>query len=383
VTTSYVQEKALSPLSAVDRLVFSSNAFKIDNEEQLAMQVDLIRAAAEHHIEQCELYRDYARRIGFDPVDIECADDLAQVPQIPTGVFKRTKVSSMLDKDMRRCTSSGTLGSVSTIWRDRETVQRLCGSIQSAIAEFLGDPYEEDVVVINLGPSQEEAGDLWLAYVLSLVELGYETRHMMKEGVLDARQATEVINEARQRATTVVVLGAPSVMHEVALASSCDGRNGNDDVRLVAITAGGWKRRSGPNVDRDAFSRVVVDAFGINDPRDVRDTFNQVELNSVVFECECAKKHVPPWLHVFTRDTRTLRRQPYGEVGLLAYLDPTAQSYPAFIISDDLGVIDNAGCACGRPGMTLSLVRRVERSEHWGCALKVDDLIARLERADE
>jgi long-chain-fatty-acid---luciferin-component ligase len=373
------QEDLLARLAAVDRLIFSRDAFKLSAEEQAARQIEFVRTAAEHHYEHCALFREYAARLDFDPSDVNSVEGMALVPQLPTGVFKRTTVRSAADEeDMRRCTSSGTRGSLSVIWRDRETIQRLCGSIQSGIAEFLGDPYEEDVIVINLGPSEEEAGDLWLAYVLSLVELGYETRHMMTNGILDAPMAADAIVDACASAAMVVVIGAPSVMYEVAQACPCDRKTRHDkDVRVVAVTAGGWKRRNGTGVSRDALTKTVVEAFGIGDARDVRDTFNQVELNTVLFECEYAKKHVPPWLHAFTRDVRTLKRLPGGEVGLLSYLDPTARSYPAFIISDDLGAVDRGGCACGRPGATLSVARRIERDEHWGCALKVDELVAR------
>jgi long-chain-fatty-acid---luciferin-component ligase len=381
VTTPGIQEEVLSGITEIDRVIFDRSAFSISSEDQLALQIKFVRATAKHHLERCELFRDYAARIGFEPDDIDCELDLAAVPQIPTGVFKRTTVrSGSNEADARRCTSSGTRGNLSVIWRDRETIQRLLGSIQSGIAEFLDDPYEEDVVVINLGPSQEEAGDLWLAYVLSLVELGYETQHMMKDGFLDARVAADAIIAARDRATTVVVIGAPSVMYDVALVCSNASRHGDDGVRVVSVTAGGWKRRDGGSVDRETLTKTVIEAFGIEDPRDVRDTFNQVELNTVLFECERGKKHVPPWLHAFTRDARTFQRQPYGEVGVLSYLDPTALSYPAFIISDDLGLVESKGCACGRPGKTLFILRRVERNEHWGCALKMDDLVARDEQ---
>lgn len=377
MTTSEIQEEILSGVTEIDRVVFDRSAFSISNEDQLALQIAFVRATAQYHLERCELFRDYAARIGFDPDDINSELDLGAVPQIPTGVFKRTTVRSGT-ADARLCASSGTRGNLSVIWRDRETIQRLLGSIQSGIAEFLDDPYEEDVAVINLGPSQEEAGDLWLAYVLGLVELGYETQHMMKDGVLDARAAADAIVAARDRATTIVVIGAPSVMYDVALVCQNDAsRHRDDDVRVVSVTAGGWKRQDGGSVDRETFTKTVIEAFGMEGPQDVRDTFNQVELNTVLFECEHGKKHVPPWLHAFTRDTRTFQRQRYGEVGVLSYLDPTALSYPAFIISDDLGIVENKGCVCGRPGKTLLILRRVQRNEHWGCALKVEDLVAR------
>src|SRR5262249_1300905 len=104
----------------------------------------------------------------------------------------------------------------------------------------------------------------------------------------------------------------------------------------------------------------------------VRDVFNMVELNTVLFECEASRKHVPPWLHVSARRAADMSVAPAGEVGLLCYLDPTATSYPGFVLSDDLGHIDDAQCPCGRYGETISISRRLTTIEDRGCGLSLD-----------
>jgi long-chain-fatty-acid---luciferin-component ligase len=373
-----VQEATLSAVTSIDRVIFGQDPFRLPESDQAAFQIELVRNAVSFHLEQCPFFARYAQRVNFVLDHLDGEQGLSAVPQIPTGVFKRTTVRSETPEvDVRRCTSSGTRGNLSVIWRDRQTIQRLFGSIQAGITEFLGDPHEDEVVVINLGPSQQEAGDLWFAYVLSLVELGYETRHMVRDGVLDGAETAEAIMRARSDAKMVVVIGSPAVMYDVTRACPGDRRSDSDGARVVAITAGGWKGRDGREVSRHLLTEAVVNAFGVEDPRDVRDTFNQVELNTVLFECECGGKHVPPWLCAFTRSPRSLAPQDDGEVGLLSYLDPSALSYPAFIISDDLGVVKGGGCACGRPGKTLELYRRVDRNEHWGCALKMNQLTMR------
>ena len=94
----------------------------------------------------------------------------------------------------------------------------------------------------------------------------------------------------------------------------------------------------------------------------MRDTFNMVELNTVILECRYHRKHVPPWVHATTRDPRTLSPLPSGVEGVLSYLDPTPVSYPGFVFSDDLGVVFEAvECGCGRLGDVLAISRRIDR----------------------
>jgi long-chain-fatty-acid---luciferin-component ligase len=138
------------------------------------------------------------------------------------------------------------------------------------------------------------------------------------------------------------------------------------------VTAGGWKRLDGERIEPAAFRAMVADALGLAGEDQVRDAFNQVELNSVVFECEQHAKHLPPWLFGFTRSVDTLAAQPSGTLGLLSFVDCSASSYPASIVSDDFGTVDEQPCACGRPGAILHIERRVARGFQRGCALALE-----------
>lgn len=358
----------------IDRVIFSRAPFALAAADQATLRVDLARTAIEWHLERCPLYAAYADKQGFRVENIQEETDLTLVPQLPTGLYKRAAiVTEGTDRDAaKRCTSSGTRGSVSVVWRDRPTIQRLLGSVQAGVREFLDDPFEDDVEIINLGPDQSEAGDLWFAYVLSLVELGYSTTHMTHDGQLDAKKAAETVTRAREDASVVVVIGSPAQMHDVAQEAgllSTPARNGSG--RVIAITAGGWKRLDGARVARSDVAKAVMEGLGVTSPHDLRDMFNQVELNTVIFECEHGAKHLPPWLHAFTRDPYTMQPLSSGERGLLSYVDPSATSYPAFVIGDDLGVVEDGRCPCGRVGKTLQITRRITRNEQWGCALKM------------
>jgi long-chain-fatty-acid---luciferin-component ligase len=117
----------------------------------------------------------------------------------------------------------------------------------------------------------------------------------------------------------------------------------------------------------------AVETLGLRDDGQVRDVFNQVELNTAFVECAQHQLHVPPWVEVIVRDPYDLSPVPPGETGLLSYLDPSATSYPCFLISEDIGMASTDGCACGRHGQTVEIRRRLLTSDHQGCALRLAD----------
>jgi long-chain-fatty-acid---luciferin-component ligase len=97
-----------------------------------------------------------------------------------------------------------------------------------------------------------------------------------------------------------------------------------------------------------------------------------VELNTLLSECECGNKHIPVWLDVFALDMETYEVADNGVLGLLGFLDASARSFPAFIISGDLGYISfDDDCPCGRKGRCVKVVRRINTIDSRGCALKM------------
>jgi len=137
------------------------------------------------------------------------------------------------------------------------------------------------------------------------------------------------------------------------------------------VTAGGWKRREDEAVSRSELSDLVEERLGIQRSR-IRDAYNMVELNTLLLECEHGRKHIPPWLVVLARRPADMSVADPGEEGVLSFLDPTAVSYPCFVLSDDLGEVHRGPCECGRAGETLLISRRLDSVEQRGCGLKLE-----------
>ena len=363
----------------LDRMIFSSDdVYSYPPERVVERQVEWIRDAVGYHIERCGAYRDFADRGGFTIERLQSADDLDSVPQYPTSVFKKRPPRSVNGAQTVEFRSSGTTGAVSVVSRDDTTLHRLAGSMRSALTLLQpiiprGPEMAEQCVVLNLGPSKKESEGIWFSYIMSLVEVMAPTRHLFSEGNVGFAAVGDDLRELLSDGRKVGIFGPPFLLRDAALAMLPDRAvKGGPDVLI--LSGGGWKRSSSDAMDRVSFTNLMVEAFGLEDLSQVRDAFNQVELNSVFVECSAHRKHIPPWVRVIPRDVRTMRALPPGEEGVLTYLDPSATSFPCFLIGDDMGSINASPCTCGRPSTTVTVQRKLARSSKEGCGNKIERL---------
>jgi long-chain-fatty-acid---luciferin-component ligase len=361
-------------VSSLDQLVSEDGIFDLAPAEIAALRLGLLAQAVRWHLHPAAPYAGYARRQGFDPDLLATPAGLDRLPLLPSMLLKRRGVSVVHPEvdDVLWTTSSGTKGSISQIPRCDATLRRFFAGIGNLTNEMLGLE-NPSLFVLNFGPDAEEARNLWISYVMAGVTvLLPRSENYVRGGVLRIEQA--LCDLRQHRAERVAVIGPPPLLLELANAIAARKL----DIALTSdsfvVTIGGWKRRSGEQLPREQFGEALHRAFGVA-PIQVRDTFNMVELNTVLIECAEHKLHVPPWLYARARDCQTLDVVPSGQSGVLSYLDPTAVSYPGFVLSDDLGTVqEELACACGRRSDVLRIERRLNTMESRGCALKMDGI---------
>ena len=144
-----------------------------------AGRFEWIITAVRHHLEHSGVYRRLADAKGFSIVLLEETRDLASVPLVSSGSFKRRLFD--VGPGVRRCTSSGTMGTKSVVPRDSRTLERFVGSIASGLREFIGHHELQHAYI--LGPPAEEVGDLWFSYSLSLAELFNDADYFVRNDV--------------------------------------------------------------------------------------------------------------------------------------------------------------------------------------------------------
>jgi long-chain-fatty-acid---luciferin-component ligase len=362
-------EARLAAVEPLDALLSGDGLYALGPDAADELRLAHLRAAVDHHRAANPHYDRLCHRRGFGAHQLRTVADLAAVPLLPTSAFKRagSPVASATASPVVATTSSGTQGTVSVVPRDDETLMRFFASISAGARELLGLEHL-DARLFNLGPPVELVDHLWIAYVMAGAAVFCESDYYTDGSVFAVDElVADLLAADGER---VALIGPPPLLVELAAALGDRRPALRPDSLVVAI--GGWKRRSGSMIERDRFDELLATALGL-DPGQVRDAFNMVELNSVVFECAAKAKHCPPWLDARARDPRTLDPLPSGEPGILAFLDPTPTSYPGFVLSDDFGSVEHgARCGCGRVGDLLRIERRINRIESRGCALKLD-----------
>lgn len=338
-------------------------------EEAAERRVGWIRSAVEHHISTNDFYAALAARMNFSPSQLNGPGDLARVPTLSSALFKRKTVCSTALEEAQPCTSSGTRGTKSVVWRDQQTLERFVGSVTHGIGRFFGDSEARRGFVI--GPSTDEAGDLWFSYVLSLINLLFDTTFYVRSGV---PQYEPLLRDLRSLDLNEqpVLIAPPSLLLDFLTWMGQRGESADlSGAQPLVVTSGGWKLREAQAISRSDLEARARERLGV-EGRNCRDFFNMVEVNSVIFECEAKRKHIPPWLAVIPRNVSDMSPQPYGKTGLLTFLDPSATSYPAFICSEDFGSVELCRCECGRAGEVLSIQRRLSGIEERGCGQKMN-----------
>jgi long-chain-fatty-acid---luciferin-component ligase len=358
---------------SLDGLLASSDVSRLDPATTAELRLRLIREAAAWHLRRNDRYARYCAGVGFSLGDLRDPSDLVRLPLLPASLFKRgaeTVATRPADDMVLHTTSSGTQGAVSVVPRDDLTLNRFFATAGIGVFEVLGQERSE-LRWFNIVPVQ--AGHLWIAYVMAGVAVFSDGDCYVEDDTfLVERFLTDL---AAARDSAVLVVGPPALILDAADAARAAGITLHPG--SMVITIGGWKRATGKMIPRAEFIERVGTAYGLTDGRQVRDTFNMVELNTVIFECAEHTLHVPPWLYLDARDPRTLTPLPSGQTGVLAFLDPTPTSYPGFVISDDFATVyRDVPCGCGRTGDTLRVDRRINRIEGRGCALKLDQRTA-------
>lgn len=372
----------LPAVSLIDSVVFGDHDWlEQDLKWQQELRLRLVREAFTWHLGACPGYAEFAARQSVGPENIQSVADLASIPQFPTSVFKRQELLSVPVQEITKSfTSSGTTGVRSVIHRDAVTLHRLCGPVRPDSPLFegpLASMDDRNTMIVNLGPARGEAGDAWFGYVMSLFEQAAPMSAYLAGSQTLLGQAVADTRRYLTEKDLVLLIGPPFLVADFCREVAASGQPVRGGESLFVFTGGGWKDREAERIERAGFTELLASALTLAGPGQIRDVFNQVELNTLLIECEQHRKHIPPWLHAFTRDPASFVPLPDGQTGVLSFSDATAHSYPCFIVGDDLGQVHTGTCPCGRQGSTVELTRRLRmNTTPAGCADTIRTSIA-------
>ena len=175
------------------------------------------------------------------------------------------------------------------------------------------------------------------------------------------------LRRATERGRALWLFGAPYQVQQLCALMQAAGapmlRPGS-----VVTLGGGWKSFEGRRVDRPALCALIQAALGVPAAR-VLEAYAMVELNTPLMRCGEGRYHVPPILEPWLFDEALLPLPPGLDVrGTFGFMDPTATSYPSFLVTGDEVRLVRERCPCGLVGPALlGEVRRAPGHEVRGC----------------
>lgn len=359
-------------VSKLDAVLSSDKIFYGDFNKSREQLNKFMYDAVSWHMQNNKYYKEYCEKNSFRIENIH--EDLWKIPAMPSAIFKRHKKFTVTrdDGSILPTTSSGTQGTISQVPRDNETLMRFFASVTAGVQDVLNIE-QQDLNVFCLSPANDEVEHLWISYVLAGILVYYPTKYYVSNGVFHMDKLIEDLRnlDSVDENNQVLIVGPPALILDVTKKlEETESLNLGEHCKILTI--GGWKSRQGESVKRELFDQRVAAAFGLLNTEYVRDVYNMVELNTVIFECKNHHKHCPPWLYARAFDPKTLEVLPSGELGILGYFDPTPLSYPGFILSDDFGrVYEKVNCSCGICSDVIQIERRINKLESRGCALKI------------
>lgn len=360
--------------------------------EQTTASFDEIACAiARFQMEHCRPIARLAKARGLGGETLEVA---AQIPAVPTDVFKLTRVAAHPpDEDTHVFRTSGT-----TIGRDQRgehafrdiATYRLGAALHGHRMLCPDWPRAPSTTartaqVAILGPSPERVPDSSLGFMCGEFGaiFGASARTYLHDDKLDRAALSADIDAARAAGAPMLVLGT-SFAFVYLLDELGSGTLALPEGSRVMQT-GGFKGKTRV-VEAPALLEAMARAFAI-DPRRIVSEYGMTELSSQAYETTLRDRLVPPaattkawregqprlhappaWMRVVAVDGVSLKPVAAGEVGLARVVDlANVDSAVAIQTQDRIRVAED--------GVSFELLGRAEGAPPRGCSLATEEML--------
>lgn len=335
-----------------------------------ALQEELI-----FHYENNERYKSFCDRKGFDPHNGILS--IGDIPPVAVSVFKELgfNLNSVPKEDLTLALqSSATSGIPSTVVIDKITAKRQGKAMVKVISEFIGKE-RKPFLIMDIDPrsaSRKLLGARFAAvtgYLKFAGKVGYFLKADENNlSYFDVEGIQTFIKDLHSD-QPVVVFGFTYILYQNVLQAILKS---NIKLHLPKgskiIHIGGWKKLENEKISKELFNEQLAQCFDIC-PEDVIDIYGFTEQMGLNYpDCGCGCKHASSYVKVLVRDTATRAILPAGKEGMLEFVTPIPHSYPGnVVLTDDIGVLEEAPCCCGRPGQRFRIIGRLKKAEVRGC----------------
>lgn len=359
------------------KVLDTKEMFYLTKEEQYLEKFGMIKTCFNYHYNNNEFYKTFCQKENFSPEDLNGFKDLEKIPLIPQSYFKDENYKQLftvpIEDTVLEIRSSGTEGTQSITHRDKDTVDTIFFALYKLFSEITGI---HEGAGLFLTPSIAEAPHLGMLRTLGVLNAILNTQdYGIKNSNFDFENSVNFLKKWEGKYTRHIF--APPFMLKFFLDYL---KNNNIKLKLdentKILTTGGWKKYTGHIIPRYELDDLCQEYLGVK-KENLRDFYGTIESNIIAIENENNEKLIPPYSHFYLKDMNDLSKTAEkGEEGILAVLDPLNFTFPAFLLTEDIALLDDERIrSCGRMSKVINLIGRAPNKELKSCAITLEQYI--------
>jgi len=363
-----------------DKMVKLDSPFNMPLDQVKEWRFKVFKQIFEFHYKNCPLYTRYCDLYHVTPEDIKTNSDLNKIQPVPSDAFRDmdSPIISVPEADIVFKSTTSSTTSSKPVWfcMDKTSIDRTNFANRRSFTEILK---LRDGFVFFLTPKDSDTGLVkGMQATLRTIGLPPENSdYLVTGGEFDVEQVIKKLTDCPIKPRHIY--GPPFVFMRIVEYMEANNKQLKLDPESRLMTTGGWKRVQG-EVPREMFIERVSKVFGV-DGSQIRDSLGLTDIFTMLPECEHHKKHVPPWFYISARNPeKTNEEVAEGETGLLVYMSSLIQSYPAFCMTGDMGVLREGVCECGRTGQTVQHMGRAQGAGARGCAIRLEEFMNKIQK---
>jgi hypothetical protein len=346
-------------------LLLDGLPYSLDAGEKERRLLPVFLDLNELHRRGCPPYAAMLAALGYDA---QACKGLADMPALPAGLFKRLELYSTPREEVRRFTSSGTMGqNLAQVMVDGETAMLQRRALAAIAADFLGEKRLPmlilDTPAVRRPPLRSAArGAGVLGFALCASRQTFGLREDMS---LDTEGLAAFLDGLKGGAFFLFGFTFMIWQHFYRALAKLPRRF--DLSKGTLIHGGGWKKLAELSVSRQDFHEALFDVCGLTR---IHDYYGMAEqAGSVFMECEHGHFHCSNVSQVFIRRAADFSLCGLGEEGIIQVLSALPRSYPGHsLLTEDRGLwLGEDDCPCGRKGKYFSVLGRLPEAELRGC----------------
>mgnify|MGYP001225827907 CR=1 FL=1 len=331
------------------------------------MLIEDLKTLTNHHIANSSLYRNYINT--FFPKIINNIVDLKDVPFVPVRAFKEFKMKSIKDEYIyKTMTSSGTSGSYSKIFLDKETANLQTAKLIDIFKNTFGNSRFPMIVIDSE------------SVVKNRLQFSARTAAINGFSIFSRRRVFALDDDYKLNLNKVkefmeknngqkfFIFGFTFMIWEYFIKELIRSGQEIDLSNAFILHGGGWKKLINEKVSNEEFKKIISNKIKCND---VRNYYGMVEQTGSIFmECPFGSLHASNGSDILIRDKRDLSAIGHDQEGVIQVFSNLQKSYPGHsILTEDIGFTSSgASCPCDNNNTIINIIGRLQSAEVRGCS---------------